>query len=45
MPIGLFVLLLSTTSKCLTLYCSIISAATNADESELIVIRGEDIMS
>src|SRR5215207_492316 len=46
-PIGRSALLvdLSTTSRCLTLFCNIRSAAIDGDSLESIVIRGEDINS
>src|ERR1051325_4098759 len=46
MPMGLLsLLLLSTTTNCLTSCCNIISTAFEADAVESIVIIGDDIIS
>src|SRR5919198_1453934 len=48
MPIGLFTSSddsLSMTSKCLTLFCSIISTASDDKDLDLTVTKGEDIIS
>src|SRR5215208_1351906 len=48
MPTGLFTSSddsLSITSKCLTLFCSIISTASDGKDLDLTVIKGEDIIS
>src|SRR5215212_4165369 len=43
-PKGLFISLFSTTSKCLTLFCIITSAAASTGNLESIVTNGEDII-
>src|SRR5919109_2910739 len=48
MPIGLFTYSddwSSITSRCLTLFCSIISTASDDKDLDLTVIKGEDIIS
>ena len=44
MPSGLFISSFSTTSKCLTLFCIIMSASTPIGDRASVVTNGEDIV-